>query len=441
MSNDGDQRKDEGVHDLTPRDCSAINLLLDRQIDALADNPRQAEMWRETKRRFQRDVSAKPESMAPALCAFLGAARAVNFEDIDRLGQQLTQALHRHGDLEGAKSFGRTLTTPYERPDLVQRKRGGRSDPTVAAHSGPSAQRPTNGASSNPLVNGHAKQQATQIVVRPDNPFIHWYEPTDLSGEMVLDDLCGPPMRRLIEELEVRDVLLANGIDAPTRILFHGPPGTGKTLGARYVGGALRKPVAAAKIGTMMSSYVAGTTQNLVKVISEAACEDAIIFLDEIETVAANRAAGASTHEEYKKATGALLQALDQLKPSIIVIAATNFPNGLDHALRSRLSYEVGFQYPDDRARSEQIKRNLKTLAADETAVNFLLVATAGKSGRFLRAVVMSAARAAIMAAPRKDGLPDTSQAVIKLEHCEPAIKQAADAEKSAGHTEREMKR
>ncbi|RTL06484.1 ATP-binding protein [Candidatus Dependentiae bacterium] len=435
------------VHDLTPRDCKAINLLIERQIAQLNDNPREAELWRTMQRRFNRDVSAKPESMAPALCEFVGAARAVNYGEIDRVGLILVKKLFEHGDLEGSRSLSRTLNQPFEKPDLVPRKKGGRGDPYVAAHSGPqanqSSQKPGATGPSGPSGTGGAippGNRPAPVTSYTDNPNIKWYDPTDLADEMVLDECSGPALTRLIEELKFRSVLLGAGVDAPTRVFFHGPPGTGKTLAARYIGGAINKPVAAAKIGSMMSMYLSATTTNLIKVLDDAAREDAIIFLDEIETVAADRAAGLDTHEEYKRTTGALLQALDQLPPHIIVVAATNFPDKIDKALRSRLTFEVAFNYPDKHARYQQIVRHLK-VHADPESITKILTATEGKSGRFIRAVAMAANRAAIMSAPKVDGVPDIKQAKITIDHVTPALNQALDAEKNSAKTEAEMKK
>lgn len=430
------------VHDLTPRDCKAINILIEAQIARLNDDPRQAELWRVMQRRFNRDVSAKPESIAPAICEFVGAARSVNFAEIDRIGPTLVKKLFEHGDLEGSKALSRTLNQPYEKPDLVPRKKGNRGDPYVAAHSGPqsnqSQQKP--GATA---PGGGAIPPGTRpspVTSYTENPNIKWYDPKDLADEMVLDESSGPALTRLIEELKFRSVLLGAGVDAPTRVFFHGPPGTGKTLAARYIGGAINKPVAAAKIGSMMSMYLSATTTNLIKVIDDAAREDAIIFLDEIETVAADRAAGIDTHEEYKRTTGALLQALDQLPPHIIVVAATNFPDKIDKALRSRLTFEVPFKYPDKHARYQQIVRHLK-VHADPESITKILNATEGKSGRFIRAVAMAANRAAIMGAPKIDGVPDIKQARITIEQVTPALAQALDAEQDGAKTEAEMKK
>lgn len=441
MSNESDTPgTGAGAQLLTPRDCKAINLLLDKQISALRDNPREGELWRQTTRRFNGDVSAKPGSLAPGICELVNAARSFNLTEVDRIGTTLVKKLYEHGDMEGSAALSRVLNQPYEKPDLVPRKRGGRSDPYVAAPSGPSSPSmspsgSTNSSNANALI-----PKPASITNRPENQNIAWYEPHDMGEEMVLDDLCGPPLTRLIEELKIRSVLLGAGVDAPTRALFHGPPGTGKTLAARYVGGAIGKAVAAAKIGSMMSAYLSGTTTNLMKVIQDAAQEDAIIFLDEIETVAGNRAEGMNVHEEYKRATGALLQALDQLPPHIIVIAATNFPDKIDKALRSRLAFEVAFKYPDKQARSEQIKRHLK-VEAKVDAVSYLLAATEGKSGRFIRAVVMAANRAAIMAAPKIGDKPDITKAIMTIEHVSPAVQQTIEAEKMAAKTEDEMRK
>lgn len=410
---------------LTSRDVKAIASLLNQAIDKLPDNPAQAELWRSVLRRFQGDANARPQSLAPSLAALISAARSSDITEVDRLAKNLAEGLFRHGDLEGSAALKRLAESVYERPQALK----------PPAKGGQSASGST--LLPSPPKGGAGPAATSPRPTKEADSCIKWYAPEDLSEEMVLDATTGPQLRRLVSELEARSGLIAVGIDAPTRIVFHGPPGTGKTLGARWLGGSLRLPVAAAKIGGMLSSYVGATTQNLMRVFEGAVAEGAIIFLDEIESISGNRSDGPNgAHDEYKRLTGALLQALDQLPPQQIVIAATNYRNRLDAALAERLGFEVAFAFPDEVARTAQVNRHWRHIRADMIAAAYLVQATGDKSGRFIRWAAHAAARAAISSAreanPRLPVEEAIKVATVGLNHVEPALAQARRAEEEA---------
>lgn len=406
---------------LTTRDCKAIELLLNRAIDNLPDNPNEAELWRCVLRRFKGDVSARPSSISGSVIALLGAARSGDLNEVDRLGKNIAEGLLRHGDMDGSAALKRVAEAMYERPEPPKGSKAASARPVGAASPPPA---------------GSANTQPQAPPKRSvENEHVAWFDPEDLSEVMVLDDTTGPAIRRLIDELKARHALIDVDIDPPSRSVFHGPPGTGKTLGVRYVGGALDLPVVAVKIGRLLSKYLGETTKNLMMAIEYAQKEGAIIFLDEIESICGNRSDGAQgAHDEYKRLTGALLQCLDQLPRDQIVVGATNYLNKLDGALLDRMAFKVAFAFPDEVARTAQVNRLWRMVKSDAGARGYLVQATEGKSGRFIRAAAMAAARAAVMEASRNAaaGTVQVDKALITQEHVEPSIELARRSEEEA---------
>ena len=110
-------------------------------------------------------------------------------------------------------------------------------------------------------------------------------------------------------------------------VLFTGEPGTGKTMLARII--AAQAEAAFFEIsGPEIFSKWYGQSEELIRKLFEAAGkeEKAIIFFDEIDSVAAQR--GDESHEASKRVVGQLLTLMDGFKPetNVVVIAATNRP-------------------------------------------------------------------------------------------------------------------
>ena len=142
--------------------------------------------------------------------------------------------------------------------------------------------------------------------------------------------------RELIElPLRQSGNLAAIGARAVKGVLFTGPPGTGKTMLARIIAsqaGASFYEIS----GPEIFSKWYGQSEELLRRIFESAGNDdkAIVFFDEIDSVAAQR--DDRSHEASKRVVAQLLTLMDGFSSSegIVVIAATNRPQDLDVALR-----------------------------------------------------------------------------------------------------------
>ncbi len=174
--------------------------------------------------------------------------------------------------------------------------------------------------------------------------------------------------RELIEiPLNEGKALLEIGARPIKGVLFTGGPGTGKTLLARIIA-AQSKAIFFEISGPEVFSKWYGQSEELIRMLFEAAAkeEKAIIFFDEIDSVAAQR--GDESHEASKRVVAQLLTLMDGFKPdtNVVVIAATNRPQDLDAALRrpGRFDWEIEFPYPDECDRKDilvKTARRLKT--------------------------------------------------------------------------------
>ena len=184
--------------------------------------------------------------------------------------------------------------------------------------------------------------------------------PASESADLDFDDFGGlvdvvARARELIEvPLNHGDALSEIGARPIKGVLFTGAPGTGKTMLARII--AAQSGAAFYEIsGPEIFSKWYGQTEELLRKLFEAAGKEdkAIIFFDEIDSVAAQR--GDESHEASKRVVAQLLTLMDGFTshPNVVVIAATNRPQDLDVALRrpGRFDWVIHFPYPDHSGR------------------------------------------------------------------------------------------
>ena len=158
--------------------------------------------------------------------------------------------------------------------------------------------------------------------------------------------------RELIEvPLKNREALSAIRARAIKGVLFTGEPGTGKTMLAQII--AHQSDAEFYKIsGPEIFSKWYGQSEELLRKLFDKAAENdkAIIFFDEIDSVAAQR--DDDSHEASKRVVAQLLTLMDGFssKANVVVIAATNRPQDLDVALRRPRPFRLGDSFPTSRS-------------------------------------------------------------------------------------------
>ncbi len=256
----------------------------------------------------------------------------------------------------------------------------------------------------------------------PESGLIRWFKPEeDLAGELVLSGTTGAAVAQLARELQHTDDFLRAGLDPSTRVLFSGPSGTGKTLAARWLGWHLTLPVAVVDVSAVVGAHLGETSGALGTVFKLLGDVPSVLFFDEVDAICAERSGvrgrGAGG-EELARATTVFLQHLDWLRPSRVVVAATNFHDDLDSALRRRLTTDIVFDFPDREARERMLTRWFARVPLEPELVAELLDATEGLSGADLRARAMTRARAALLErlpkkAPPAPPAAGTTQALL----------------------------
>ena len=196
------------------------------------------------------------------------------------------------------------------------------------------------------------------------------------AAEVVYEDLGGmrhaiQRVREMIElPLKHPELFERLGIDPPRGVLLHGPPGTGKTMLAKAVANESSAHFASINGPEVVSKYYGESEKRIREVFEESERNaPAIIFLDELDSIAPKREEVAGEME--RRMVAQLLSLMDGLKErtNVIVIGATNRPDAVDPALRrpGRFDREIELGVPDFDGRREilQIHTRGMPLAQD----------------------------------------------------------------------------
>ncbi|MEQ7154150.1 AAA family ATPase [Brevundimonas aurifodinae] len=232
-------------------------------------------------------------------------------------------------------------------------------------------------------------------------------------------------------------------------IVLAGIPGTGKTTLARGLATKVASMLTGQKVTFLqidphgLASASLGKSQQQVttlftQTIPEAGMGGvAVVLLDEVETLAADRRRMSleANPVDVHRATDAVLAGLDLLTrthKNILLIATTNYPQAVDAAFLSRADLIETIPPPNAEARAEIIRDTLDALARQWPKVAGLgrdmalfVTASNGMDGRRLRKAVVGALAGSLATA--RDPNLVTSQQLLA------AIKAATQAGKEIG--------
>jgi len=212
-------------------------------------------------------------------------------------------------------------------------------------------------------------------------------------------------IREMVElPLKYPQIFERLGIDPPKGVFLYGPPGCGKTLIARAVANETDAYFSSISGPEIMGKFYGESEGRLRNLFNDAkANAPAIIFLDEVESIAPKREEMGAEKQVERRVVAQLLSLMDGLESrgQIIVIAATNIPNAVDPALRrpGRFDREIAIPIPDKNARLEIIQiHTLGMPLADDVDLEKLASITHG----FVGADIEALAREAAMTSLRK---------------------------------------
>ena len=159
------------------------------------------------------------------------------------------------------------------------------------------------------------------------------------------------------------------GVEAPKGVLLYGPPGTGKTLLAKAVAGETNAHFISLSGPEIMGKHYGESEERIREIFAQAEENSpSIIFIDEIDSIAAKR--DEVSGELEKRIVSQLLTLMDGMKSrgKVVVIAATNRPDSIDPALRrpGRFDREIEIGIPDNEGRFDILSIHTRGMPINE---------------------------------------------------------------------------
>ncbi len=222
--------------------------------------------------------------------------------------------------------------------------------------------------------------------------------------ELTYDDIGGlREQKREIKEI-IEDPLLhpekfaKHGIEPPKGILMVGPPGTGKTMLAKAVANWTNASFIKLVGSELVQKYI-GEGARMVRELFEMARDrsPAIIFIDELDSVATSRQEQATSGDrEVQRTMMQLLSEMDGFDPldDVKIIGATNRPKLLDRALLrpGRFDRIIETPKPDFEGRKDIYRIHMEEMnIADSVDVSKLAKRSEEASGADIKAICTEA--------------------------------------------------
>jgi len=176
--------------------------------------------------------------------------------------------------------------------------------------------------------------------------------------DMVLASSVAERLERLIKEHAHVHKLRSHGLPPRKKLLLVGPPGTGKTLTASVLAGELGLPLFVVRLDSLMTKFM-GETAAKLRLIFDAINQTRGVYLfDEFDSIGSQRGLSNDVGE-IRRVLNSFLQMVEQDDSDSLLIAATNHPEILDHALFRRFDDVIEYQIPEQQEIVATLKSKL----------------------------------------------------------------------------------
>ena len=170
-----------------------------------------------------------------------------------------------------------------------------------------------------------------------------------IGKELKIDERFDPsilnidfPVDSISKTLENYKKATENGDKIPMSFLFSGVAGTGKTQLGRYIADKLSKELILKRMSEISNCYVGETEKNIRKMFLEATRNNAVLMIDEADSLFYNRSNANRSWEVSQ--TNEMLAQMEVYNG--VFICTTNLVDSMDAAAMRRFNWKVKFSAP-----------------------------------------------------------------------------------------------
>jgi len=203
--------------------------------------------------------------------------------------------------------------------------------------------------------------------------------PDKLKSALVMTEQLEKRISRIIHEYKQQGKLKAHGLTHRRKILLSGPPGTGKTMTARVLAGDLGLNLYTVQVDRLVTKFMGETSAKLRQIFDLIQSSHGVYLFDEFDAIGAERTMDNDVGE-MRRVLNAFLQFIEQDRSDSMVVAATNNPGLLDHALFRRFEDVLHYALPEDEERQTLISNILGTFIGSRPAWKSILAESSGLS-------------------------------------------------------------
>lgn len=237
--------------------------------------------------------------------------------------------------------------------------------------------------------------------------------PANRLGDMVLDETAANQLQRIIKEQRLLGRIKEHGLTARRKLLLVGPPGTGKTMTASALAGELGIPLFSVRLDSLITKFMGETAAKLRQVFDAITDLRGVYFFDEFDAIGSQRGM-ANDVGEIRRVLNSFLQMIEHDQSNSLIIAATNHPEILDHALFRRFDDVVEYHNPTTLQAIELIRSRLSTFIPKPFKKDAFETQTEGLSYAEICRAVNDSIKEAIMHDRTKVELPELSSALAE---------------------------
>ena len=247
-------------------------------------------------------------------------------------------------------------------------------------------------------------------------------------AQMVLEPATVKRLNDLLRQQAQRDLLRQHNKVPSSRVLLAGPPGSGKTITAAALAGELHVPLFSVRLDALMTRYLGETQSKLRLIFDHVAAARGVFLFDEFDAIGGHRGADNDVGE-MRRILNSFLQFMEEANTTdSVIIAATNHPELLDHALARRFDDVIIYAMPDRKAAEHVVEYHLGTFRPKQVQWAKILPASEGLSHAEIARAVDDVIKRTIMAGASSAKSADLVSALTERQQAKSALSRKREA-------------